>query len=184
MCVRIGDLCVTIFFSHDCVQSLDHVVDSQRIPACKACQCKIATCWSLAMSLLDILARWKPLVKTRESITVVFDRKKLFSRWVRNIERQDTVLYTYLSCISRTKQSEQWAKMANAPHSSSTWKDVLRDLLEGLDISDKTDTENVSISWELWSVSAPIFSWLITHKTNAQGTRNVDDADGCKQLGS
>ena len=56
--------------------------------------------------------------------------------------------------------------------------------LEGLGVSDKINTENVSISRELRSVGAPIFSWLITHKTNAQGTRNVDDADGCKQLGS
>ena len=63
-------------------------------------------------------------------------------------------------------------------------KDVLRDLLEVLEETDEIDTENVSISRELRSVGAPIFSWLITHKTNAQGTRNVDDADGCKQLGS
>ena len=63
-------------------------------------------------------------------------------------------------------------------------KDVLRGLLEGLEDTDEIDTENVSISRELRSVGAPIFSWLITHKTNAQGTRQVDDADGCKQLGS
>ena len=56
--------------------------------------------------------------------------------------------------------------------------------LEELESTDEINTEYVSNRRELRSVGAPIFSWLITHKTNAQGTRQVDDADGCKQLGS
>ena len=57
-------------------------------------------------------------------------------------------------------------------------------LLGELESTGENNTEYVSNRRELRSVGAPIFSWLITHKTNAQGTRNVDDADGCKQLGS